>query len=205
MIKVRVGAASFDGRLTAPEAKKALEKLQGTSLFSAEIITVNGTWISRARNLTVTLGKSSLRKQTFDWDYYLATDDDVGFIPKSVQRLIELDLDIVGCAYAQKANGSATETIAAGYFDKSEGVSDKRLNYYDSGLIEVDWIGMGCTLIKKRVFEALEYPYFRHLIVEHEDKAEEVTEDIGFCVLARRAGFKVFCDLNNRAFHASRV
>ena len=69
---------------------------------------------------------------------------------------------------------------------------------------EILWCGLGCVLIKRKVFETMEYPYFRTdkaLRLNDwtwQDLPEQYTKtggygglDIWFCCEARRLGFKI--------------
>lgn len=65
-------------------------------------------------------------------------------------------------------------------------------------LVECDGVGFGCVLIKREVFEALEYPYFEA------DPETGGAEDFDFCEKARAAGFKVWADFSVQANHEAR-
>lgn len=54
-------------------------------------------------------------------------------------------------------------------------------------IVEVDWVGAGCILIRRRVLEALEEPYFEHT-------EPGAGEDTYFCRKAREAGFNLYVD-----------
>ena len=55
-------------------------------------------------------------------------------------------------------------------------------------IVECDVIGMGFTLIKREVFEAIDEPYF---YFEHGRVENGVSEDFYFCEKARSAGYKI--------------
>ena len=61
-------------------------------------------------------------------------------------------------------------------------------------LTKVDWVGTGCVLIKRRVFEKLKAPWF----VATDDG---VGSDGNFCALARGKGFGIFVDVATVAGH----
>ena len=62
------------------------------------------------------------------------------------------------------------------------------------GLMEVEYNGMGFMLIKKGVFEKVEYPWFCQLKKQIGDLEDYCSEDVAFCHLARKAGFQIFID-----------
>lgn len=69
---------------------------------------------------------------------------------------------------------------------------------------EILWCGLGCTMVKRKVFEAMEYPYFRvdkslrlndwrwiDLPKDYLDNKNYGSLDIWFCTQARRLGFTI--------------
>ncbi len=60
--------------------------------------------------------------------------------------------------------------------------------------MEVEYNGMGFMLIKKGVFEKVEYPWFCQLKKQIGDLEDYCSEDVAFCHLARKAGFQIFID-----------
>ncbi len=64
------------------------------------------------------------------------------------------------------------------------------------GVLEVARVGLGCCLIRRRVFEALEAPWFRH-----PPALPGSGEDYDFCDRARAAGFRIVVDLNLECGH----
>lgn len=59
------------------------------------------------------------------------------------------------------------------------------------GLVEVDGLGMGCTLIKRKVLEAIEAP-FADLI--RPNGTRSLGHDYYFCKKAKEKGFRVYAD-----------
>ena len=204
MIKIRVGLPSYDGVLL-PGTTDTVNRLIACGKWDVDFKKVSGTYVCKARNAAVTLELSHKKRQTYDWDYFLSMDADMAFSPENVQRLIDLDLDIVSMGY-QGRIGQLTDRIVAGHWNPPGDIPGlSNIEYWfpawDTGLKEADWCGMGACLIKKKVFEAMEHPYYRHIVVDRGDCASEITEDMSFCILAKRAGFQTWVDLNNRAVH----
>lgn len=70
---------------------------------------------------------------------------------------------------------------------------------------EIFYCGMGCTLVRRQVFEALEEPYFRTdrqymyngqrapftVLTEREAECPYGGQDVAFCIAARNAGFRI--------------
>jgi hypothetical protein len=61
-------------------------------------------------------------------------------------------------------------------------------------LIKVDYTGFGFMAVKYGVFEAMEYPWFRPLWSVIGSSSDFSSEDVGFCLSAKKEGFEVFID-----------
>jgi len=73
----------------------------------------------------------------------------------------------------------------------------------EEDLVEVDGIGAGCLLIHRKVFEAIEKPYF--LFVYNREGQLEIGEDFFFCQKAQEAGFKIWADRSKVCSHYKTV
>jgi hypothetical protein len=182
--------------------RQSLDALRAADDMCVSELTVRGSLIAEARNYGVNEGRSDAVAQGgFEFDYYLSVDADIAFTVDDVRRLIARDKDIVGAAYLRRGG---TGEIVAGTCDADAGqicfLSDEV-----NGLRKVDWIGAGFTLIKRRVFEATPYPWYRETGINYNRDGEPsvlvVGEDIGFCLNAARVGFEVFCDCDCRVEH----
>ncbi len=67
----------------------------------------------------------------------------------------------------------------------------------------VDYTGFGWVLIKKGVFENLEYPWFAPKMQVFESGAVQdmCGEDVSFCLDAKEKGFEIWCDPRIRVGH----
>jgi cellulose synthase/poly-beta-1,6-N-acetylglucosamine synthase-like glycosyltransferase len=116
-----------------------------------------------------------------EYDALLFVDSDMVVPPDLLTRLIGHDKDIVSALAFRRTPGyepcifmECNEQDAKFYLD------------YPKGLTEIEGVGMACTLIKRKVFETVPEPwFFPHKILG---------EDLSFCVRAREAGFKIYCD-----------
>ena len=67
---------------------------------------------------------------------------------------------------------------------------------------KADYIGFGWVLIKKGVFEKLEYPWFAPRMRYIENNIQDLcSEDVAFCLDAKNAGFEIWVDPKCRVGH----
>lgn len=57
--------------------------------------------------------------------------------------------------------------------------------------LDVDVVGMGCTLIRKSAFDKLSFPYFKTVENLEGIKTTNSTEDVYFCNKAKESGLKI--------------
>ncbi len=112
-----------------------------------------------------------------DWDVIPPVD--------AIQILHRHDKDIVGGVYYSKDE-----------FDKPMILKkkDKYEFYQGKGLEKVDVLSAGLTLVKREVYEKIEFPWYCH------DTFKQ-TEDIYFCEKAKEAGYEVWADFDLIADH----
>jgi glycosyltransferase involved in cell wall biosynthesis len=137
-----------------------------------------------------------------DYDYIMWIDSDIVFKPEQFFKLIEANKDIVSGLYKMSNNTqyATVENWDDEFFKKNgsyefltpDMVSKKK------SLFPVSYTGFGFILIKKGVFESLEYPWFRPLWVEYDINNKKVMdftmEDVAFCKMIKEKGFDVFID-----------
>lgn len=121
-----------------------------------------------------------------DWDYLLMLDDDT--VPhRSPLDLIDADKDIIGYPYPQWNEGDIYWLAMDQDGDGYKPIPPERRH----GLQQVDAIGTGCILIKRKVLEEVRAPFMRKW---SEDGIAELGLDFYFCQKAKDAGFEVWCD-----------
>lgn len=134
-----------------------------------------------------------------DYDYIMWIDSDQVFNPEQFQKLLSHDKDIVSGLYLM-ASGKQFPCVInwdQEYYQKNGKfyfITPKDIEGA-TGLIECAYNGMGFMLIKKGVFEKLEYPWFKG--IDHdlgEGIVEFSSEDVSFCTRIREKGFKIFVD-----------
>ncbi|MDC0336495.1 hypothetical protein OAN24_06355 [Pseudodesulfovibrio sp.] len=204
-MKIKVGVPfAKHGRIT-DETLNSLKELGKCTDFEVEVVAQQGSNVPRARNAMINGEKSNLVQQTLtDFDYFLCVDADTGFTVEHVKQLLAHDENIVSGAYVHKHDASR---IVAGWFKEIEGVSrmEDRVDLDATGLIEVDWVGAGFMLLKRKALEAMPYPWFSCDEIQYNsDKgpcAQVVSDDLGFCIKARKNGQKIMLDADCRVDH----
>lgn len=160
---------------------------------------MQGASVRKNRNYAVTYPNRStkIKQENFDFKKIVFIDYDIGFTQKNLDDLLSHDLHIVGGAYeCHKRKGK----IAAGNWNGKKGMPD----YFDVstiGLHECKWVGCGFLAIDSFVFKEMEYPYFESYKYIDGDEADLTSEDIGFCIKANDAGFKINVDCNIKLKH----
>lgn len=178
------------------ELHSSLVRLKESSVLMKEIAAESGPLLSRARNLLA----ESFVKGFPDYSHMLSVDTDMYFSPEGVKALLKADKPIVGGVYY-----GLTETgkfCTALNRDSKDGVYKPIPDPPSKGCVEVDALGMGLTLIKREVMEALEPDYtrlwpFAEAVVDGRPLGEDAT----FCLRAKELGFSSWLCGDARAGH----
>ena len=125
-----------------------------------------------------------------DYDYIMWIDSDQVFEPNDFFKLLEHDKDIVSGLYLRKPRSDNLNDIPIEFACFNEDGKKLYTNEVNGELIKVWSNGMGWMLIKKGVFEKIEYHWFGTII--------EVLgfhgEDVSFQLRARDSGFESYVD-----------
>jgi hypothetical protein len=128
------------------------------------------------------------------YDYMLWIDSDVVFKVEDVLELLKCNVDIVSGLYLMQ---SGKAFAAVEHLDEEVFKKGGRFDFLTPaqvagrGVFEVGYAGFGFTMVKRGVFERLEYPWFRPIFWEMGDCFDFTGEDVGFCLQAQKAGIKV--------------
>lgn len=150
-----------------------LIKPEGYKLF-----TVAGALTPFAREKIV------LRALEAECTHLCFIDSDMSFEPDALQRLIKsgeqfiVKKDIIAGLFFQRYDP----------YPPALSINDKQV--IPSKLTEVDWVGMAFTLIDMNVFKKIPRPWFE---LDFNPK-HIVSEDILFCIKAKKLGFKIWVD-----------
>lgn len=133
-----------------------------------------------------------------DYDYMMWIDSDINFTVTQFITLLRHQKDIVSGLYLME-DGHQYATVehwdenffnANGYFQflTKETLSTK------TELFPVNYTGFGFMLVKKGVFEAMEYPWFKPEFVTIGNAYDFTMEDVSFCRQANRLGYPILID-----------
>ena len=147
-----------------------------------------------------------------DYEFIFWIDSDVVFEPEQVMMLTEHKVDMVTGMVMKDP-----KTLTMGYLGKtqdgdyyhsdlpvmkidSENRAIDTLGMWvkekqeESGLCPIDLCGSAFLCIRKGVYEAMPYPWYRTTIIEHGPNPILASEDTGFIWRATQTGFKAWAD-----------
>lgn len=158
---------------------KAIYDLYVPEEYEVEFQTFYGYNVDQVRNLIASW-------VTRGFDYLFAVDHDITFEKNTLAKLLAADKPIVSGVYRQRLEPQTLEI----YDMQMKNMSWEQLK--DRGIVSIGGCGFGCVLVKKQVFESVEYPWFTyHSALDHKDT---FSEDLDFCSKARQKGYTVWCD-----------
>jgi hypothetical protein len=137
-----------------------------------------------------------------EYDYTMWIDSDMVFTVNDFIGLLNMNKDIASGIY-KTLDGKHYATVEN--WDKDYYAKNGNFEFLTDKLIgerkkpfEVEYTGFGWVLIKKEVFESLEYPWFQPIWEEFEvqgKKFREFTmEDVSFCRTIVKNGYKIYVD-----------
>jgi len=124
-------------------------------------------------------------------------DSDMVFPEKTLEKLLEHDKDVVGGYYVRKRKGFLPNAFLLGHRPGGKYVTE-----HVNEMKEVEGIGTGCLLIKRKVFENIECPWFEYKWNKDPD-GHMVTEDLIFCQKVKEKGYEIWCDGTIKCGHVN--
>lgn len=180
--------------------KAGLRELQECKAHTFILSPVKGSVVAFVRNHLVNEGVSTKRSQRLvqACDGYLFIDSDIGFTLDDVLTLIEAKKPITALPY-ETYNDSGVYQV--GEWEHVAGNIKYKYPVETEGWKRVAWVGGGMHLVMKHVYEKMEYPWYRHSLVQLGDNQEQTSEDLGFCIEAKKAGFNIWCNFDKPVKH----
>lgn len=160
-----------------------LQVPKGTELVFAEGVSV-------AHNCN-----TIVRNMKGEWLWIMG--DDHRFRPDMLMKLLDHDVDL--CVPIVSRRGSPFQTVlyksaaldGSSYLTYSWG--DLTRDAPKGGLVNVDAAGSAGMLIKKHVLDVIREDWF--------EWTKTISEDIGFCLKARKAGYSIYADTDQTMTH----
>jgi hypothetical protein len=175
----------------------------------------SGSVINAVRNGCLSDRGKKMNQKPFDamnmdYKFMIWIDSDNIVTHDQIMSLIELNTDIAAgwCKQSPKSEkincGAISHTQSE--FKSTSMTLDEMEAVTPGRVIEVDYAGFGLMVIKNGVFESLGYPWFRSWEVTWVDEqgdmcADTITDDLGFCIRARKAGYKIHVAKDIRILH----
>lgn len=159
-----------------------------------------GSAVAHSAGLDLPTNRNRLvEHMTGDWLFTL--DDDLVLLPDTLMRLLAVlqagPYDVVAAHSLQRSPPFPSLVFL------DDPTVDPRPPLWvpdgRTGVMEIAACGLGGVLIHRRVFDALEKPYFRVGQVD----PDHYHEDVEFCARVRRAGFRIAVDLDTPIGHVT--
>ena len=136
-------------------------------------------------------------------DYLWFIDSDMLIPPNTLDHLVATNKDVISALYFQR-KPPYRPVVCMMKDGKYRLLDYVKLN----SLLEVDIVGFGCVLVKRKVFEKLKekgYDTFFDFKNIQSDVTEQLNEDMTFCENARKQGFKVFLNTSVICIHIGEI
>lgn len=172
------------------ETMKSIYDLIVPEGYETELQFFYGYQVDQIRNLIADWGKR--------YDYVFNVDSDIILPHDSLVKMIRADKDVISGLYIQRI---PDQHILEVYQDNGRG-GVENIPYWaieGRGVIPIASCGFGCVLVKGDVYRKMEYPHF--LYQSAIDHKNTVSEDVYFCLKARRLGFMIWTDTSIRCQH----
>lgn len=186
-----------------PETEACLRELAARGY---EVRTLRGSsQVDLARSTLATLAVRDGFEET------LWIDADTVFQPEDVERIRRHGKPITAGLYLRKKQGQPE--FAAKF------VLPRATFGTGGGLLEMVYVGMGFTHVRREVYEAIGHalpscgggyegekvtPYFLPVLAQEGDGLTYLSEDYSFCLRAKMAGFQVLADTTIKLGHVGR-
>lgn len=119
--------------------------------------------------------------------HILYIDADMVVPLDGLERLLAHDKDIVGASACKRLEGQSDVIGVPLYLENNVTVVE------GDTLVEMRSMGLPFMLIKTDVFRKLSIPYFAE---PYDNMGKLIAEDTFFCIKAREAGYRIWCDMN---------
>lgn len=131
-----------------------------------------------------------------EYTHILWIDDDITFSCNDFIKLLEADKDFISGLYlmANNTNYAVVEKWDEKFFSVNgyfEFLSKEDLNKKKE-IFKVSYTGFGFVLIKKGVFESINYPWFDPAFLQIKQCTDFSMEDVSFCLKCKDKGIPIY-------------
>ena len=138
------------------------------------------------------VARNEVVKQTLDFegvedeDRIFWCDNDVILPPDAILRLAENPNDFTCGVYFMRAKPHWPLIATFRHIDKKTGGGfNWIIKWPENQIAPIDGCGFGCVMTSVRMLKKMPFPWF---------KFEVFSEDLDFCINARKSGFQLYCD-----------
>jgi len=214
-MKILLGMPSYGGNFPSIMLHTAFNLIRPCPIG---LMTPDRKPIDHARNMIATVALEQ------DYDYLFFIDDDNPVPRDTLIKFLEDDKDIVTAPILKREPDEDGSYPLCAFYGRMEGdirLYDSITEFWDPGpLHRIALCGMGCTLIKRKVLEAVNAKYpgcpFQRGNLIHFEKTDTIidrtkglkrttSEDLEFCERANDEGFEVWLDDRIRPLHLTRM
>ena len=156
-----------------------------------------GTIVRQSRGASVAENRNKLAEYAIEIgaEYIFYVDDDQIFPSDTLNKLLKHEKDMVTGLYLHRNPPFAPLTYGR---ENEEGLVYYRLlRTGETGLVPIICSGAGSLLIKTKVFEEMEKPWWTLGQIEK----DKWCDDVDFFRRARAKGFSLYCDLDSPVGH----
>jgi len=173
------------------ETFKAIYDLEVPEGYEVDFQYFYGYRIDQVRNLIAKWVKDG------NYDYLFSVDSDISFPKDTLKKLLSHDKPMVTGVYCQRLPDRKLEIYRYNSFGNMYNVQLSDLP--TDKIEEIDGCGFGCLLIKREVFESINYPHFEYLM--NTDMTIKLSEDVDFCMKAKSVGKSIWVDASINCDH----
>lgn len=157
---------------------------------------------------------------SLDYDYIMWIDSDIVFTPEQVLSLMykmetNTEYHILSGLYAMEGGMqfACVKDMNENWFKQNGSFEFLKTSDWEKlrndSPFKVDYNGMGFMMVRKGVYEKLEYPWFEPRFFEYNINNKKIkdfcSEDVGFCLKAKENGIFIYLDPSIRVGHEKTV